>query len=243
LNVDGDNVESLMNEGGDDTLEAQRQALVAKIGENIQVRRFSSRGSNGNTVGGYVHMNTIGVLVELEGGDAALCQDVAMHIAAMNPPFATPDDVPSEVLDNERRILSEQALESGKPPEIVEKMVEGTFRFLSCIYIGFVYGSLVLLVLWFLSRISIIFTIIRIRHKYNTHTGRIRKYLEEICVVSQPYVKDGDKTVGKLLEENGAKMVGFTRLVVGEGIEKKTDDFAAEVAAMSGIKKEPVVAA
>ena len=202
LAVDGDDVDGLMNQSvdGGDSIETQRQALVAKIGENIQVRRMSTRGANGNTVGGYVHMNTIGVLVELEGGDADLCQDVAMHIAAMNPPYATPEEVPGDVLDNERRILSEQALESGKPPEIVEKMVE----------------------------------------------GRIRKYLEEICVVSQPFVKDSDKTVGKYLEEKGAKMVGFTRLVVGEGIEKKVDDFAAEVAAMSGqtssAAPEPVAA-
>jgi elongation factor Ts len=137
-------------------------------------------------------MNQIGVLVELEGGDEALCTDIAMHITAMNPPFATADDVPAEVLEKEKKILSEQALESGKPPEIVEKMVE----------------------------------------------GRIRKYLEEICLVTQPYVKDGDKTVGKLLEEKGAKIVGFTRLAVGEGIEKKEDDFAAEVAKMAGVKKE-----
>ena len=129
-----------------------------------------------------------GVLVELEGGDEQLCTDIAMHVAAMNPPFAVPEDVPADVLDKERKILSDQALESGKPPEIVEKMVE----------------------------------------------GRIRKYLQEICLVSQQYVKDGDKTVGKLLEEKGAKMKGFTRIAVGEGIEKKEDNFAEEVAKMAG---------
>ena len=111
-----------------------------------------------------------------------------MHVAAMNPPYARPEDVPGDVLEKEKKFLSEQALESGKPPEIVEKMVE----------------------------------------------GRIRKYLEEICLVSQNYVKDGDKTVGKLLEANGAKMIGFTRMEVGEGIEKTEGDFAAEVAAMAG---------
>jgi elongation factor Ts len=137
----------------------------------------------------------LGVLVELEGGTEQLCVDVAMHIAAMNPPYATAADVPAEVLEKEKQILSAQALESGKPPEIVEKMVE----------------------------------------------GRIRKYLEEICLVSQNYVKDGDKTVGKLLEENGAKMIGFTRLAVGEGIEKKVDDFAAEVAKMAGVKEPATV--
>jgi elongation factor Ts len=108
----------------------------------------------------------------------------------MNPPFATADDVPQEVLDNEKRILSEQALDSGKPEAIVEKMVE----------------------------------------------GRIRKFLEEKCLVSQNYVKDGDITIQQLLDKNDAKMIGFSRLVVGEGIEKKVDDFAAEVASMAGGK-------
>ena len=196
VDIAGDNVEELMSqEAGGETLEATRQAMVAKIGENIQVRRMASRGSEDSTVGAYVHMNRLGVLVEIEGGSEQLCIDIAMHIAAMNPPFATAADVPQEVLDKEKQILTDQALESGKPAEIVEKMVE----------------------------------------------GRIRKYLEEICLVSQTYVKDGDKTVGKLLEENGAKMIGFTRLAVGEGIEKKEDDFAAEVAAMAGSKEPATV--
>ncbi|CAJ1934939.1 unnamed protein product [Cylindrotheca closterium] len=189
LNVNDDQVETLMNEESDgESLETTRQALVSKIGENIQVRRMQSRGGDGTTVGCYVHMNRIGVLVEIEGGTESLAQDVAMHVAAMNPPFATPDEVPADVLEKEKKLLSEQALESGKPPEIVEKMVE----------------------------------------------GRIRKYLEEICLISQNYVRDGDKTVGQLLEGNGAKMIGFTRIEVGEGIEKKEDDFAAEVAKMAG---------
>ena len=116
-----------------------------------------------------------------------------MHVAAMNPPFAVPEDVPADVLDNERKILSDQALESGKPPEIVEKMVE----------------------------------------------GRIRKYLQEICLVSQQYVKDSDKTVARLLEERGATMKGFTRIAVGEGIAKKEDNFADEVAKMAGTAPAP----
>ena len=181
-------VETLMGKEVDgESLEATRQALVAKIGENIQVRRLAGRGGSGTTVGAYVHMNRIGVLVELEGGNEALAQDVAMHVAAMNPPYAVVEDVPGDVVEKEKKFLTEQALESGKPAEIVEKMVE----------------------------------------------GRIRKYLEEIVLVSQNYVKDGDKTVGKYLEDNGAKMIGFTRIVVGEGIEKKEDDFAAEVASMA----------
>jgi elongation factor Ts len=194
VNVEGDSVEALLNQEVDgETLETTRQALVSKIGENIQVRRLASRGGEGSTVGCYVHMNRIGVLVEIEGGDEALCTDIAMHVAAMNPPYATADEVPQDVLEKEKKLLSDQALESGKPPAIVEKMVE----------------------------------------------GRIRKYLEEICLVSQNYVRDGDKTVGQILEAKGAKMIGFTRIVVGEGIEKKVDDFAAEVAMMAG---KPVVA-
>ena len=189
VEADSDDVASLMQTEVDgETLEATRQALVATIGENIQVRRMASRGGDDSTVGCYIHMNKIGALVELEGGNEQLCNDVAMHVAAMNPPYATADEVPADILDKERKILSEQALESGKPPEIVEKMVE----------------------------------------------GRIRKYLEEICLVSQNFVRDSSKTVEKYLEENGAKMIGFTRIAVGEGIEKKEDDFAAEVAAMAG---------
>ncbi|VEU45093.1 unnamed protein product [Pseudo-nitzschia multistriata] len=184
-------IDDLMNQEVDgESLEATRQALVSKIGENIQVRRLESRGEGSTTVGGYVHMGTIGVLVELEGGSEELCTDIAMHVTAMNPPYATSDDVPSDVLDNEKRILTEQALESGKPEAIVEKMVE----------------------------------------------GRIRKFLEEKCLVSQSFVKDSDMTVQQLLDKNDAKMVGFSRLVVGEGIEKKVDDFAAEVASMAAGK-------
>ena len=188
LAVGGDNVDELLGVSVDgSTVEETRQALVAKIGENIQVRRLIGRGGGDTTVGAYVHMNRIGVLVEIEGGTTQLAEDVAMHVAAMNPPFARPEDVSQEVLDKERDFLTQQALDSGKPKEIVEKMIE----------------------------------------------GRIRKYLEEICLVSQTYVKTNDKTVGKLLEENGAKMIGFTRIEVGEGIEKRQDDFAAEVAKMA----------
>merc|ERR1712157_344924 len=184
LDMEEGDVESLKNvavEGG--TIEENRQALVARIGENIQVRRFIGRGGSDNTVGSYVHMDRIGVMVELEGGS----EQLAVDVAAMNPPYAVAEEVPQDVLEKEKGILRDQALESGKPPEIVEKMIE----------------------------------------------GRIRKYLEEICLVSQSYVKTNDKTVGKLLEENGAKMVGFSRIAVGEGIEKKEDNFAEEVAQMA----------
>jgi len=188
-----DDVNSLMGTSIDgSTLEEVRAALVAKIGENIQVRRIAGRGGSGTTTGAYIHMNRIGVLVELEGGNEELCTDVAMHVAAMNPPYATQDDVPAEDVEKERAFLASQVEDSGKPAEIVAKMVD----------------------------------------------GRLNKWFSESCLVSQTYVKTNDKTVGKLLEENGAKMIGFTRVEVGEGIEKKVDDFAAEVAAMAGTKKE-----
>jgi len=185
LDVEGDDIDALLAKDFDgSTVEEARQALVAKIGENIQVRRLAGMGGSGSTVGTYVHMNKIGVTVELEGGDEKLATDVAMHVAAMNPAYATKDDVPAADIEKEKEVLTAQVADSGKPPEIVEKMVE----------------------------------------------GRLRKYLEEICLVSQTYVKTNDKTVGKLLEENGAKMKGFKRIAVGEGIEKKEEDFAAEVA-------------
>lgn len=187
----GDDVETLMSADVDGaTVEATRAALVSKIGENIQVRRVTSRGDGSSTTGAYIHMNRIGVLVELEGGTEELCTDVAMHVAAMNPAYATQEDVPAEDIEKEREILTAQVADSGKPEEIIQKMV----------------------------------------------TGRLNKYLSENCLVSQQYVKTNDRTVGKLLEENGAKMIGFTRIEVGEGIEKKQDDFAAEVAAMAGGK-------
>jgi len=186
--ADGDMDALMATTVEDQSLEDYRQAMVAKIGENIQVRRFASMGGEGTTVGSYIHMNKIGVMVELEGGTEELAVDVAMHVAAMNPQFAVPEDVDEATLEKERTILTEQALESGKPKEIVDKMVE----------------------------------------------GRIRKYLEEICLVSQTFVKTNDKTVGQMLKDNGATMKGFKRIAVGEGIEKKVDDFAAEVAKMSG---------
>mmetsp|Transcript_25867 Transcript_25867/g.24740 ORF Transcript_25867/g.24740 Transcript_25867/m.24740 type:complete len:334 (-) Transcript_25867:91-1092(-) len=184
-----DDMEALMASTLEEkSMDEYRQAIVNKIGENIQVRRFASMGGEDTTVGSYVHMNKIGVLVELDGGSEELAIDVAMHVAAMNPQFATQDEVDEETLDKERRILTEQALESGKPESIVEKMVE----------------------------------------------GRIRKYLEEICLVSQTFVKNNDKTVGQMLKDNGATMKGFKRIVVGEGIEKRNEDFAAEVAKAAG---------
>ena len=166
------------------TVEEARQALISKIGENIQVRRFV-RNSTENVLGAYVHGGKIGVLVEIEGGDAELAHDIALHIAAMNPEFISDDDVPADVMAKEKDILVAQAADSGKPAEIIEKMV----------------------------------------------TGRLRKHLAGITLLGQPFVKDGDVTVAKLLKQNGATVVSFDRLVVGEGIEKKEENFAEEVMA------------
>ena len=173
--------------GGD--VETSRQALVQKIGENISVRRVAARSTDSGAVGGYVHGNSrIAVLVELEGGDAELAKDVAMHVAAVNPAVVSPSDMPAELLQKEREIFTAQAADSGKSPEIVEKMIE----------------------------------------------GRVRKYLSENSLTEQAFVKDPDTTVGKLLSAAGARVVGFTRFEVGEGIEVEKVDFAAEVAAQLG---------
>ena len=164
------------------TVEEARQALIAKIGENIQVRRFARASSDGS-LGAYVHGGRIGVLVDLSGGDVELARDLAMHVAAMNPEFVSADDVPADVMAREKDILVAQAEGSGKPAEIIEKMVE----------------------------------------------GRLRKHLSGITLLGQAFVKDGDLTVEKLLQQAGARVNGFQRMAVGEGIEKKQDNFAEEV--------------
>jgi elongation factor Ts len=167
---------------GDETVEQARQALVNKIGENVQVRRFARIASEG-TIGAYVHGGKIGVLVDLSGGDETLARDLAMHIAALNPEYVSDEDVPAEIIAREKDILVAQAESSGKPAEIIEKMV----------------------------------------------TGRLRKHLAGITLLGQAFVKDGDLTVGKLVNQNNASVNGFERLAVGEGIEKKEANFADEV--------------
>jgi elongation factor Ts len=169
---------------GASTLEDQRRALIAKIGENISVRRFVRVTAPG-TLGTYVHGGRIGALVALKGGDEALGRDLAMHVAAANPAYIDANGVPAAVLDKEREILAEQTKTEKKPPEIVAKMVE----------------------------------------------GRLRKYLAEITLVGQPFVKDPDTTVEKLLKKADATVVQFVRYEVGAGIEKKHDDFVGEVMA------------
>ena len=171
---------------GGETVEEARRSLIASIGENINVRRFVRReAAAGAALSSYLHGNRIGVLVEVQGGDTDLARGVAMHIAASKPLCVDESGVPQELLDKEKEIFSAQAEASGKPADIIEKMVD----------------------------------------------GRIRKYLAEITLVGQPFVKDPDKTVGALLKDEGANVTGFVRYEVGEGIEKKQENFADEVMA------------
>ena len=175
---EGLDVAGLMASG----MEATREALVQKIGENCSVRRAARYQGQ---VASYLHTNgKIGVLVNFEGGDDNLGKDLAMHIAAANPQVVAPDDAGADVLEKEREIYTAQAAESGKPPEIVAKMVE----------------------------------------------GRIKKYLAEISLTEQAFVKDTDQKISALLKQHDAKVLDFARFEVGEGIEKEEVDFAAEVA-------------
>ena len=184
LALENDSVESLNQAtlSSGQSVEDTRQQLVAKLGENIQVRRLAHMESDG-ALGAYIHGGRIGVLVGIAGGDEDLARDIAMHVAALNPAFRDAEDVPADVIEKEKQVLVAQAEDSGKPPEIIEKMV----------------------------------------------TGRLKKHLAEITLTGQPFVKDGDVTVGKLLSGKGASVTGFVRLEVGEGIEKEEADFAAEV--------------
>ena len=172
--------------GGNETVEAAREQLVLKIGENISLRRFALRTATDGVIGAYRHGKRIGVLVTLEGGTAELAKDIAMHIAASNPTCISEAEVPAELLAKEREIRLAQAATSGKPADIVEKMV----------------------------------------------TGQLRKFVAEITLLGQPFVKDPDTTIGKLLG-SAAKVRDFVRFEVGEGIEKKSVDFAEEVKAQA----------
>lgn len=183
--VDPAKIGALAVDGG--SVEETRQALVQKIGENIQVRRAVRLSVDGGVIGSYVHGGKIGVLVALTGGDAGLGKDVSMHVAAVAPMVVNADQVPEEVLEKEREIIRAQPDMEGKPTEIVEKMVG----------------------------------------------GRINKFLKEVSLNDQPFVKDPNTTIGKLVKEAGAEVVAFERLVVGEGIEKEEVDFAAEVMAQA----------
>ncbi|AMK78741.1 MULTISPECIES: translation elongation factor Ts [Methylomonas] len=162
-----------------------RRALIAKIGENITVRRFVKFTTTDGGQAAYLHGSKIGVIVELTKNDPALGKDVAMHVAAAKPEYVSDDQVSADVIAKEKEIFAAQALESGKPAEIVEKMIG----------------------------------------------GRINKFLAEVTLLGQPFIKDDSVTVGKLLTSKGNAVVRFARFEVGEGIEKKEEDFAAEVMA------------
>ncbi len=173
------------------TVEEVRETLVAKIGENMNVRRVITI-EGGDLVEAYVHGGRIGVLVAITGGDEELAKDLAMHVAASAPQFVKPEDVDAEVVDRERQIQLDIAMQSGKPQEIAEKMVE----------------------------------------------GRMRKFTGEISLTGQAFVKDPSMTVGDLLKQKNADVLTFVRFEVGEGIEKKSEDFAAEVQAQMAAAKK-----
>lgn len=171
-----------------ETVEEARAAVISKVGENVQVRRMA-RVESDNTVAAYVHGGRIGVIVELKGGNAELARGLAMHVAAMNPPYISPAHVPADFVEREKEIALAQVKDTGKPQEILEKMI----------------------------------------------SGKIAKTINEICLTGQAYVLDTNQTVEQALKAAGAEVVTFVRLAVGEGIEKQTDDFAAEVMKQAGL--------
>ena len=172
--------ESIISDGK--TVEQARTNLIAKVGENISVRRFD-RIEGSENLGLYSHGSRIGCIVSLSGGDENLAKDIAMHIAATNPICIDKDDAPRDLVDREKRIFSEQAASSGKPPEIIEKMIQ----------------------------------------------GKMSKFLKEISLLGQSFVKDPDISVENLLKNANASIIQFIRYEVGEGIEKKKENFADEV--------------
>ncbi|MDA1107993.1 MAG: translation elongation factor Ts [Proteobacteria bacterium] len=175
-----------LKDGDSTDINNVRLELIAKIGENISVRRSAYFATTGH-IGAYLHGNRIGVVVEIEGGDATLAKDIAMHIAAAKPVCVSPADVSAELVAKEREIFAAQAADSGKPAAIIEKMVD----------------------------------------------GRIKKFLSEVTLMGQPFVKNPDLSVEKLLEQAKARAIRFERFEVGEGIEKKSGDFVAEVMAQA----------
>lgn len=179
----------LSAEGFGPTVEDVRKGLIGKIGENMSIRRFK-RYADGGKLASYLHGTRIGVLVEFEGDDVA-AKDVAMHIAAMKPVSLSSADVPAELVERERSVAQAKAAESGKPAEIVAKMIDGA----------------------------------------------VQKYLKEVSLLNQTFVKNDKQTVDQMLKAAGTTVKSFTMYVVGEGIEKKVDDFAAEVAAQVAAAK------
>jgi len=184
--ADVDAMMALPFDGGE-SIDTARQALIAKIGENIQIRRFSMMSVEDGVIGSYRHGDRIGSMVTISGGDMTLAKDIAMHVAASRPQAISGADLPSDLLDKERDIVATQARDSGKPEAIIEKMVE----------------------------------------------GRMKKFVNEISLLGQSFVKDPDVTVEKLVANAGATVNEFAFFEVGEGIEKKEDNFAEEVMAQA----------
>lgn len=182
-----DDIDGLLNlkMASGDTVADATKALIAKIGENINVRRYVKAETDSGVIGTYLHGSRIGVVATLNGGNPDLAKDIAMHVAASKPVCVSADDVPQDVIAKEKDIYTAQAAESGKPEDIVEKMV----------------------------------------------MGRINKFLKEITLLGQPFVKDPDITIEKLLKDANAMVESFYRMEVGEGIEKKEENFADEVMA------------
>jgi elongation factor Ts len=172
--------------GTDKDVETTLKELIAKIGENMNIRRFVTFATSG-LVDSYLHGTRIGVVVELAGGDNELARDIAMHVAASRPVCVDETGVSADVIEKEREIYTAQAADSGKPAEIVAKMVE----------------------------------------------GRVKKFLKEVTLLGQPFVKNPDVTIEQLLKEKGAKVISFARYEVGEGIEKRSENFAEEVMAQA----------
>ncbi|MGB0133981.1 translation elongation factor Ts, partial [Dokdonella sp.] len=175
---------------GGGTVEEARAAVIAKVGENVQLRRMVSIDSS-NTVAGYLHGGRIGVIVEVKGGSPELARGLAMHIAAMNPPHISEKDVPAEFIAKEKEIelakMSDK--DKSKPPEILEKII----------------------------------------------SGKVNKIVNDVTLTGQPYVLDTNENVGNVLKKEGAEVISFHRLVVGEGIEKVVEDYAAEVMKQAGL--------
>jgi elongation factor Ts len=173
------------------TVEEQRTALIGRIGENMSIRRFKRFDTNAKLTA-YLHGTRIGVVVEFEGADDQVGRDIAMHVAAMKPVSLSAEQVPVELIERERSVASLKAAESGKPADIVTRMVEGS----------------------------------------------VQKFLKEVSLLNQPFVKNDKQTVEQMLKATGTKVKSFTMYMVGEGIEKKQDDFAAEVAAQVAAAKQ-----
>ena len=184
LEIVSSNADKDLQELLDESIEEQREKLVQKLGENIVVRRIASSDNNADSSGVYLHSNNkIGTIVSLQGGSEEVAKDIAMHAAATDPMAISPSDIPAEVVEKEREIYKAQSEESGKPEDIVKKMIE----------------------------------------------GKIRKFLSEVSLTEQDFVKDPNKTINDLLKDSNASIVSFTRFEVGEGIEVEKIDFASEV--------------